>query len=140
MNARDWALNANTMNLREGVDLYVPPAWSTTERYCATLGHKANHAFAGANAKYDVYDHPRFGALKCILTMEPVPAGEEILVTYGYELGTRLGARLLRATGGTAACGAGEGPVVPADCPPWYREALERHLRARGVYDAGEGA
>jgi histone-lysine N-methyltransferase SETD7 len=30
--------------------------------------------------------HPRFGELKCIRTTRAVKAGEELCVTYGYDL------------------------------------------------------
>lgn len=86
---RDWALNANTITLIEDTDttgtvIDVPPELNDTNEYCATLGHKANHSFT-SNSKYDVFDHPRFGFIKCIRTLEPVAAGEEVTVYYGYD-------------------------------------------------------
>ena len=73
MDDRSWECNANTIALDPETVIDVPPEWNNTKSYCASLGHKANHAFeastlrkwrvsvnegtkiAVANAKYDVY-------------------------------------------------------------------------------------
>ncbi len=96
------------------------------------MGHKANHAFV-QNAKYDLFPaHPRFGTIKlhsinfknknkldfslttwqrCIRTIKPVAAGAEILVDYGYELGSLLD----------------PGSDKSPDAPPWYLDAFARY-------------
>ena len=61
----------------------VPPPFASITKYRATLGHKANHSFA-PNARYEPYNHPRFGEIKCIRTTRRVRAGEEITVHYDY--------------------------------------------------------
>ncbi|KAM3612496.1 uncharacterized protein V6R79_009175 [Siganus canaliculatus] len=81
---RDWALNGNTISLDEDTVIDVPQPFDQTERYCASLGHKANHSFT-PNCKYDPYVHPRFGPIKCIRTLRPVQKDEELTVSYGYD-------------------------------------------------------
>ena len=83
VDGRDWALNNNTISLDEEVVIDVPQIWSSTDRYCASLGHKANHS-STPNCKYDCFVHPRFGPIKCIRTLVPVSAGEELTCDYGY--------------------------------------------------------
>ena len=65
--------------------------------YCATLGHKANHAFPGdprRNARWSRLDHPRFGLICALTADRDIAGGEEVLVDYGLWL---------------------------ADAPGWYR-------------------
>ncbi len=65
--------------------------------YCATLGHKANHAFPGdhrRNARWSRLDHPRFGLICALTADRDIAGGEEVLVDYGLRL---------------------------ADAPGWYR-------------------
>ena len=61
--------------------------FDSTVHYCASLGHKVNHSSTRCNSKYDTFDHPRFGLIKCIRTLQPVKKDEEFLVTYDYEHG-----------------------------------------------------
>ncbi|KAL1919222.1 uncharacterized protein VTP21DRAFT_1914 [Calcarisporiella thermophila] len=84
VDARDWSLNSNTISLDDSVVLDVPAEYTSTRRYAASLGHKANHTFEAPNARYDVCDHPRFGSIKCIRTTREVQAHEEIVVDYDY--------------------------------------------------------
>ncbi|XP_074530164.1 histone-lysine N-methyltransferase SETD7 isoform X2 [Halichoeres trimaculatus] len=86
VDSRDWALNGNTISLDEDTVIDVPPPFNLTERYCASLGHKANHSFT-PNCKYDPFVHPRFGPIKCIRTLQPVQKDEELTVAYGYDHG-----------------------------------------------------
>ncbi|XP_054648524.1 histone-lysine N-methyltransferase SETD7 [Dunckerocampus dactyliophorus] len=81
---RDWSLNGNTISLDEDTVIDVPQPFDQTERYCASLGHKANHSFT-PNCKYDVCVHPRFGSIKCIRTLRAVQKDEELTVAYGYD-------------------------------------------------------
>ena len=52
------------------------------------------------------FDHPRFGKIKCIRTIRPVKAGEELTVEYGYDHN-------------------GLGPNNP-DAPQWYKDQYEQ--------------
>eukprot|EP00051_Salpingoeca_urceolata_P004935 m.68995 g.68995 ORF g.68995 m.68995 type:complete len:506 (+) comp13945_c0_seq2:97-1614(+) len=87
---RDWDRCHNTISLdSQDIVIDVPPHLNDTAVYCATLGHKANHSFT-PNAKYDSFSHPRFGDIKCVRTLTPVAAGDEIFCCYDYELGAEL--------------------------------------------------
>lgn len=66
------------------VVLDIPRAFNTMEKYCATVGHKANHSDS-ANAYYDKFEgHPRFGDVCCIRALNFIKKGEEICCNYGY--------------------------------------------------------
>ncbi|XP_069878215.1 histone-lysine N-methyltransferase SETD7 isoform X2 [Dipodomys merriami] len=84
VDSRDWALNGNTLSLDEETVIDVPEPYNHVTRYCASLGHKANHSFT-PNCIYDTFVHPRFGPIKCIRTLRAVEAEEELTVAYGYE-------------------------------------------------------
>ena len=84
VDSRNWVLNGNTISLDENIVIDVPKECSCTNAYCASLGHKANH-LADPNCKYDSFAHPRFGNIKCIRTLHPVRAGEELTCDYGYQ-------------------------------------------------------
>jgi [histone H3]-lysine4 N-methyltransferase len=111
VDGRDWALNGNAITLGDDCVLDVPPPYDGTDHYCATLGHKANHAFAN-NAEYEIYEHPRFGLIKCLRTRRAVAAGEELTVAYGYD-DALLGQLPL------------DSPLLEA--PDWYRLLLRAH-------------
>ncbi|XP_029368990.1 histone-lysine N-methyltransferase SETD7 [Echeneis naucrates] len=104
VDSREWALNGNTISLDEDTVIDVPQPFDITDRYCASLAHKANHSFT-PNCKYDPYVHPRFGQIKCIRTLRAVQKDEELTVAYGYDHGL---------TGKN-------GP----EAPDWYRQELE---------------
>lgn len=55
------------------------------------------------------YNHPRFGKIKCIRTIAPVKAGDELTVEYGYDHN-------------------GLGKDNP-DAPQWYKTRYEQHLK-----------
>ena len=78
------SLNSNVISTSATTCIDVPRPYDTLSNYCATMGHKANHAFSERNACYDSCFHPRFGAIKCIRTLRAVTAGEELTVDYGY--------------------------------------------------------
>jgi histone-lysine N-methyltransferase SETD7 len=84
VDGRDWELNSNTISLDEDTVLDVPQRYSSTDSYCATLGHKANHS-SSANACYDVFDHPLFGFIKCVRALQHIPRWQEITVDYGFD-------------------------------------------------------
>ena len=83
VDAREWALNGNTISLNAETVLDVPAEYSCVDVYCASLGHKANHS-AEPNCEYAAFTHPRFGEIKCIRTLRPVRKGEELTCNYGY--------------------------------------------------------
>lgn len=84
VDGRDWALNGNTLSLDEETVIDVPEPYNHVSKYCASLGHKANHSFT-PNCIYDLFMHPRFGPIKCIRTLRAVEADEELTVAYGYD-------------------------------------------------------
>lgn len=57
VDSRDWALNGNTISLDEDTVIDVPQPFDAILRYCASLGHKANHSFT-PNCRYDLWVHP----------------------------------------------------------------------------------
>jgi hypothetical protein len=63
--------------------LNIPTSSQDTETYCATLGHKANHA-KKANSEYRYVHHPRFGEIVGLFMLEDAVAGQEVVVDYGY--------------------------------------------------------
>jgi histone-lysine N-methyltransferase SETD7 len=82
---RPWAANSNTISLDETTVLDVPAPFDDTASYCASLGHKANHhQKEQVNAEYAPVFNPRFGNIKCVRSIKPIKAGEEICVDYGY--------------------------------------------------------
>jgi len=101
VDARDWKYNDNTISLDDEIVIDVPEPWCHTQHYRASLGHKANHSF-DPNCKYDRFDHPRFGKIKCIRTIRAVKSGEELTVAYGYDHNK-----------------------LETDAPDWYKEELK---------------
>ena len=45
------------------------------------------HSFT-PNCEMDDFEHPRFGDIKCVATLRPIKAGEELTIHYEYELNT----------------------------------------------------
>lgn len=84
VNARGWEKAQATITLDDTVVLDIPGEYNSTSQFCACLGHKANHSLPN-NAKYDVFDHPRFGFVKAIRAVRDIEPGEEICCDYGYE-------------------------------------------------------
>ena len=81
-----WDLNDNVMSLEPGVSsIDVPPSYSAMSQYCASLGHKANHAHPPFNnCRYDPCVHPRFGNIKCVRATRAIKKNEELTTNYGY--------------------------------------------------------
>lgn len=52
VDCRDWALNGNTISLDEETVIDIPQPFDQMEKYCASLGHKANHSFT-PNCRYE---------------------------------------------------------------------------------------
>eukprot|EP00451_Oxyrrhis_marina_P017711 CAMPEP_0204343666 /NCGR_PEP_ID=MMETSP0469-20131031/25064_1 /ASSEMBLY_ACC=CAM_ASM_000384 /TAXON_ID=2969 /ORGANISM="Oxyrrhis marina" /LENGTH=173 /DNA_ID=CAMNT_0051328803 /DNA_START=60 /DNA_END=578 /DNA_ORIENTATION=- len=83
VNARNWEECSNTITLDKRVVLDVPRPFARAKVYCATLGHKANHHRPN-NARYEAFEHPRFGMIKCVQAITRIRPGEEVCVDYGY--------------------------------------------------------
>lgn len=54
VDSRDWTLNGNTLSLDEETVIDVPEPYNRVSKYCASLGHKANHSFT-PNCIYDMW-------------------------------------------------------------------------------------
>ena len=105
--------------------------------------------------QYDACFHPRFGVIKCIRALQPIAAGEEIFVTYGYEVGA---SPVLTSTP-TLTCsprlfsplsfGLSLGSLLyeygltslraekEIDAPPWFVTKARAHLATRSRSSAG---
>jgi len=88
------------MQLDEHTDIDIPGDYLGVHQYCATLAHKANHSFT-PNCEWGQFYHPRFGAVKCILTLEDLECGQEVLINYKLS------------------------PLATA--PRWYKQVWKRH-------------
>ena len=92
-------------NGNEGI-LDITPQYRSLKNYCATLAHKTNHSF-DPNAKFFLFDHPRFGKVPAIKTLEEIGKDMEITVSYDYSL---------------------------EDAPPWYQDLYS--LRVIHIYQS----
>ncbi|CAG9464201.1 unnamed protein product [Pedinophyceae sp. YPF-701] len=143
VDAREWDACENTLSLDAGQEglsdgedmdvdapvMDVPSGGGRrAPRYCASLGHKANHSFLN-NARYAPLFHPRHGAIKCVRAIKDIPAGQEITVRYDYDHGwgnwprpnkpvSARDARVMRDIMRTVAA------------PEWYVELLRQWLCA----------
>jgi len=73
------------LSAKEQLD--VPKEMASIDKYNATLAHKIQHSFT-PNCEMDDFEHPRFGDIKCVATLRPVKAGEELTIHYQYQLNT----------------------------------------------------
>lgn len=73
------------INFDDQTDLDIPDNMIEIEQYCASLGHKVCHSFI-PNCEFDNFDHPRFGPIKCIVSLRPIAKDEELTVHYEYDL------------------------------------------------------
>lgn len=78
-------IHKNLLSFNKEFDLNVPPPMDNILFYRATLAHKANHSFR-PNTKFGYVKHPRFGETRCLVSTRPIKKGEEITVSYGYNL------------------------------------------------------
>ena len=78
----------------------MPAAFHSTTNYTATLAHKVNHSFV-PNCRWSNMEHPCYGLVPAILTLQEVAEGEEL--TVHYELNMEVG---------------GEGAPAPAPRTP----------------------
>ena len=83
----DWVKSAYRIfdPARKKGSLDIPPEYVDSKNYCASLSHKTNHSFM-PSAEFEVYNHPRFGLVPCLVSITSIKAGEEIFVHYGYTL------------------------------------------------------
>jgi len=89
------------IRLNADLDLDIPHAHIDLDKYCATLGHKANHSFV-ANAEWALVEHPRFGLIRGLASLEDIKKDDEILINYQMNL---------------------------ADAPDWYKFVWLKHQR-----------
>ena len=84
----DWVLSAYKIfdPTRQGKgSLDIPSEYVSSDFYLASLAHKTNHSFM-PSAEFEVFNHPRFGLVPCLVSITSIHAGEEIFVHYGYTL------------------------------------------------------
>jgi len=62
----------------------VPQKCADAGVYHASLAHKANHSFQ-PNCRFVPVEHPRFGRIPALFTLEAVPAGMELFAHYKYD-------------------------------------------------------
>ncbi len=89
------------IRLNADIDLDIPNDCIRLDQYCATLAHKVNHSNR-PNTSWVIVEHPRFGLIRGLATVEDVRAGDEILVNYHMNL---------------------------ADAPDWFKKVWLRHQR-----------
>ena len=80
---RRWEFNSNTIEADSEFSIDVPSPFEKLSKYCASLGHKANHSFH-PNSKYIHLFHPKFGDIMSVEAIKKIKKGEEITVNYGY--------------------------------------------------------
>ncbi|XP_023322361.1 histone-lysine N-methyltransferase SETD7 isoform X2 [Eurytemora carolleeae] len=96
------------ISLDKDIDLDIPEHLTNLDRYQATLGHKVCHSF-DPNSNTDLFLHPRFGLIRCIVTIKNIEAGSEVTINYSYDMTT---------------------------APDWYRIAWAKHQKnVRGLPD-----
>jgi len=67
-----------------GID--IPTQYRDLKDYRATLAHKANHQFRGANVDFEAVDHPVFGKIACFVATKNISRGSEVFTNYQYDL------------------------------------------------------
>ena len=76
------------MFLDNSLDIHIPVPYWNISAFRQSLGHKLNHSFKRLNTKFGRAYHPRFGNTRAIVAIKDIQRGEELLVDYGYELGS----------------------------------------------------
>ncbi len=85
MYGRPWDENVNTILVDDSsFALDIPKPLHTLDKYCASLGHKANHSKKNQNCTYAAAFHPRFGHIMSVKTIKFVPKGSELFVDYMF--------------------------------------------------------
>jgi len=72
-----WVSKADHMDL--------PPKYHSSENYTATLAHKLNHSFT-PNCRWSNMEHPCYGLVPAILTLDAIKEGEELTVHYQMDM------------------------------------------------------
>ena len=85
-----WDIFRNLMSFDKILKIHIPKPYWNISNYRATLGHKVNHSFLKANVAFGQAFHPRFGNIRTIYAIKDIPRHEEILVNYGYQIGTNV--------------------------------------------------
>ena len=83
-----WNVFRNWMAFDGTLTIHIPEPYWNISNFRSTLGHKVNHSFKYANTAFGKVFHPRFGNIKCLYTKADITKGEEILVNYGFWVGT----------------------------------------------------
>lgn len=83
--SHDLADDNYRIALDEDLDLDIPTDMTSIKEYNATLGHKICHSFT-PNTELETFYHPRFGIIKCLISVKEIEEGEEIFVNYQYSL------------------------------------------------------
>ena len=85
-----WNVFRNLMQFDGPVKIHIPEPYWNISNFRATLGHKVNHSFKYDKTAYGQVFHPRFGNIRCVYAVSNITKGEEILVNYGYRIGTTV--------------------------------------------------
>ena len=103
----DWEANAYKIVDLIGPDdqgiqgiLDIPAKYISDKNYKASSAHKANHSFE-PNAKFTLFDNPRFGLVPAIITLDRIQKEEEITVSYDYAMD---------------------------EAPPWYQDLFAKRI------------
>ena len=74
--------------------VYAGPLQPCLDYHCKKPVHhfkkpilQISHSFT-PNCEFDLFDHPRFGIVHCVVTLADVVRGQELSVNYGYRLST----------------------------------------------------
>ena len=93
VDSRDWSRNQNTISLDDDTVIDVPEEYCTLDKYCASLGHKANHSNS-PNCEYKPFHHPRFGFTKYLLVASFPGLSSQAFIACSMKSDKSLGTRL----------------------------------------------
>ena len=85
-----WSIHRNLMTFEGAVQIHIPEQFWNISNYRATLGHKLNHSFINDKTKWGRVFHPRFGHIRSVVAKYDIKRGEEIIINYGYRIGTKV--------------------------------------------------
>ena len=80
----------NLMSFDGPMKIHIPGPYWDISNFRATLGHKINHSFKYQKSAYGKAFHPRFGNIRSVYAIADINRGEEILINYGYRVGTMV--------------------------------------------------
>jgi len=84
---------------QKGDHMDIPPDYQQSTNYVASLAHKLNHSFT-PNCEWINADHPVFGFVPAVATIQDVAAGEEVTAHYSMDM---------------------------EDAPQWYMDSWDLH-------------